>query len=113
MKRLFAIVVALLLAACAAAPSVNGQLKTGYDTVAAFVRVTTVSLERGRITAEQAEKAQAQAVRVRSQLDLARSALATCQAEPCNTYLEIMKGLQPNLYELERQLRAQQQGGAR
>lgn len=109
MKRLFAIVVALLLAACAAAPSVNGQLKAAYDTVGAYVEVTTVSLQRGRITVQQAEQASAQAKRVKEQLDLASAALGACKPDaPCAGYLDLMKGLQPNLYELERQLRAQQ-----
>lgn len=109
MKRLIAFPFALALAACATTmPSTNGQLKTAYDTVAAYVEVTSISLQRGRITPAQADQASATAKKVRGQVDAARAALAGCKAEPCTGYLDLMKSLQPSLYDLERELRAQQ-----
>jgi hypothetical protein len=103
---------ALVLAACAGmakAPSLSSQLDAAYATTAAFVQVTEQSLERGRITADQATKASANAKKVKDTLDAARVALAGCVPEkPCTAYTDLMSALQPSLLELERELRARQ-----
>lgn len=99
-----------LLAACAGGPpSVNGQLKTGYDTVNAYVEVTKASLARERITPDQAAKESATAKKAMGTLDAAGAALAGCKPPtPCTDYLVLMQALQPSLLEMELELRRQQ-----
>jgi hypothetical protein len=105
MKRFLAIAVLAVLTACASvAPSVNGQLKAAYDTTNAYVEVTKTSLQRGRITPEQAARASANAKNALAKIDMAAAVLATCKP-PCNDYVTIMQGLQPSLLELEAELR--------
>lgn len=110
MKRLFLILMVALLAACAGGvPSLNAQLKTAYDTTNAYVEVTKTSLMRGRISADQAARASANAKQARESIDTAAAALASCKLQtPCAGFQSIMQGLQPTLYEFERELRAQQ-----
>lgn len=100
----------VLAAACATgAPSVNTQLKAGYDTTTAYADLARTSLLRGRITAEQASKASANAKKARDTLDAASVALAGCKpTAPCTGYTDLMSALQPTLLELERELRAKE-----
>ena len=108
MRTFIAACLLALLTACGAlgpAP-VNGQLKTAYETVDAYVALTTTSLQRGRITADEARKASAQAKSARDKIDLADKALQGCKGQtPCDTYVALMQQLQPILFELERQAR--------
>lgn len=112
MKRLILIACALLLAACAtiggpAKP--NDQLETAAGTVSAYVQATEIALMRGRITPDQAAKASANAKKARDAIVAARLALAGCKPEaPCADYVGLLQQLQPTLYELERELRAQE-----
>jgi hypothetical protein len=110
MKKLILIACALLLAACASGPpSINTQLKAGYDTTTAYADLARTSLLRGRITPDQAAKASANAKKARDTLDAAGLALAACKPEaPCTEYTNIMQALQPSLLELERELRAKE-----
>jgi hypothetical protein len=113
MRRFALFIAALalaLLAACATgAPSINTQLKAGYDTTAAYADLARTSLLRGRITPAQAAKASTNAKKARDTLDAARIALAGCKPElPCTEYTNLMGALQPTLLELERELRAQE-----
>ncbi len=107
--------VLVILAGCASGPpSVNTQLKAGYDTTAAYADLARTSLLRGRITAEQAAKASANAKKARDTLDAAALALAGCKpAAPCTGYTDLMSALQPTLLELERELRAREAQGAK
>jgi hypothetical protein len=112
MKRLALFLAACALAiltACASAPSVNGQLKAAYDTTNAYVEITSTSLQRGRITADQAARASANAKKAMNAIDTAAFALAGCKPpSPCTDYLALMQSLQPTLLEFERELRSQQ-----
>lgn len=103
MKR-FLLLLALLVG-CATGP--NASIKTGYDTVDAYVQVTTQALERGRITPAQASQASANAKKAKESIDTAANALMACKP-PCDP-ASILTGLQPTLLELEKQLRAQQE----
>jgi multidrug efflux pump subunit AcrA (membrane-fusion protein) len=102
--------VLVVLAGCASGPpSVNTQLKAGYDTTAAYADLARTSLLRGRITAEQAAKASANAKKARDTLDAASVALAGCKPDaPCTDYTNLMQALQPTLLEIERELRAKE-----
>lgn len=113
-RAIVVLATALLMTACATgAPSLSSQLDTAYATTSAYVQVTTQSLERGRITADQAAKASANAKKVKDTLDTARVALASCVPEqPCTKYTDLLSALQPSLLELERELRARQAQGA-
>lgn len=106
MKKFLAIMLLTILTACANVPSLTGQLKTGYDTVAAYVDLTSNSLQRGRISIMQAEKASANSKKVLATLDQANIALSLCKVElPCTDYLNLLQALQPSLLELEMELR--------
>lgn len=101
-----------ILTACATTSGplpINNALKAAYDTTSAYVDVTSVSYQRGRITQEQAARASANAKKARDRIDAAAAALAACKPPaPCTDYLAIMQSLQPTLLEFERELRAQQ-----
>lgn len=84
----------------------NAQIKAAYDTVGAYTQVMTQALQRGRITPDQAAQASANAKKARDSIDTAAAALATCKP-PCDP-TQILNSLQPTLFELEKQLRAQQ-----
>lgn len=108
MKAFIAACLLALLTACGGfgPTSVNGQLKTAYETVDAYVVLTTSSLQRGRISVEEAKKASDQAKAARDKIDLAAKALEGCKGQtPCDTYVALMQQLQPILFELERQAR--------
>ena len=110
MKRMIYALLLAVLTACAAAPTPQVTLSQAYDTANAYVQMTTTSLQRGRITPEQAVRARANAQKLLQTLDTAKAALAGCKpAAPCTEYTDILQSLQPTLYELERDLRAQQQ----
>lgn len=106
MKRLFLMFAAALLVACATVATPNAQIKAAYDTVGAYTQVMTQALQRGRITPDQAAQASANAKKARDSIDSAAALLATCKP-PCDP-TQIINSLQPTLFELERQLRAQQ-----
>ncbi len=115
MKRLLhlaSLALVALLIGCATgakAPSTNEALRTAYDSVDAYVQVVTASLARGRITEAQAEKASASAKKARESINTAAAAFRACEpAKPCVVYADLMKGLQPALLELERDLRAKE-----
>lgn len=121
MKRIITFIAALLLAACAgmntkSLTSPDGQLTTGYNTVNAYVQWGKESLARGAISTTQAQAASERARKATATLDTARTALEGCNAAPatpttalpCSNYLTLMQGLQPALWELERELRAAQ-----
>lgn len=109
-RKFIALLALTFMVSCASGPpSVNGQLKTAYQTVDAAVELTKVSLQRGRISTATAEKVSAQAKEARDKLNLARAALDGCKDQtPCNTYVALMQQLQPLLFELERQAREKQ-----
>lgn len=108
MKRLFAILLVALLTACASAP-VGGSLETAYNTVDAYRQIVQVSLQRGRITPDQAASASAKARGAVAKIDAARAALKAClPPAACTEYLTLMQSLQPTLYEMEAELRKQQ-----
>jgi hypothetical protein len=110
MKRLFLIAVLSLLAACTTVSlTPNSQIQTAAETVSAYVRATEIALMRGRITPDQAAKASANAKKARDSIVAARVALAGCKPDtPCTDYVSLIQQLQPTLYELERELRAQE-----
>ena len=110
------IVWVLLLSGCATQRPAT-QLATAYGTVDAYVTVTRQALARGRITADQAERASAQAKKAQQALDIAATALASCEhsnvpPQSCNRYLTVLQNLQPTLLQLEAELRRQQKEGA-
>ena len=107
MKRLLIALAVVVLAACASTGGPATQLKAAYDTTNAYVEVTKTSLQRGRITPEQAARASVNAKKALVKIDMAASVLATCKP-PCSDYVSIMQGLQPTLLELEAELRKQQ-----
>ena len=104
MKRLLVALV-IFLAACASGP--NAQIQMAYDSINAYVLTTKTSLERGRITPDQAAKASANAKKAREAVDSASLAIGSCKP-PCNPET-ILQNLQPTLLELERELRAREQ----
>jgi hypothetical protein len=110
MKKLISIIFLSLLTACSTLPqSVNGQLQTAYNTVSAYVDVTKNGLVRGRLSAEQAEKASANAKKAQNTIDQAKTALVLCKEQlPCEGYTDLLKSLQPSLLEFELELRKQQ-----
>lgn len=109
MKKFLAAIVVAFLAACSTVPSANSQLKTGYDTVNAYVEIVSTSLARGRISPENAEKASVNAKKALSSLDTAKVALAECRETlPCDKYTDLLKAVQPSLLEFELELRKQQ-----
>lgn len=109
MKKLLASFVLLFVAACSSIPSGNSQLKTGYDTVNAYVEIVSTSLVRGRISPENAAKASGNAKKAVVVLDQAKVALAECKETlPCDKYTDLLKALQPSLLEFEMELRKQQ-----
>jgi hypothetical protein len=99
---------------------VSKTLRGAYAVVGAYVQVTEQSLLRGRITLAQAEKASANAKKVKAGIDDLVAIQAKCppppqpasglpvQALPCSDYLIALEGLQPMLLELERELRERQ-----
>lgn len=110
-RNLAAVMAVLVLAACAnlATTSPNAQIELAAKTVEAYVDMTVTSLQRGRITPEQAAKASENAKKARDTIVAARVALAGCKPEtPCTGFTSLLQGLQPSLYEFERELRAQQ-----
>lgn len=104
MKRLL-VIFALFLASCATQP--NAQILMAYDSVNAYVSATNTSLQRGRITPDQAAKASVNAKKARDTVDTAAVALGNCKP-PCSPE-KILQSLQPTLLELERDLRAREQ----
>lgn len=110
-RNLATVMLAFVLAACAgtAMTTPAGQIETASRTVEAYVEMTIVSLQRGRITPDQAAQASANAKRARDALVAARAALTACRGVlPCTDATALLQNLQPTLYEIERQLRAQQ-----
>lgn len=107
MKRLFILLAAVLLAACATV-NPRAQIDLAYSTVNSYVDATKVALARGRITPDQAVKAADNADLALKKLALAREVLSGCAAQPCADFTALMNGLQPNLLELERELRARE-----
>lgn len=110
-RNLAAVMAAFVLAACAslATTSPNAQIELAAKTVEAYVDMTITSLQRGRITPEQAERASANAKKARDTINAAAVALKGCKPEaPCTDFTSLLQGLQPSLYEFERELRAQQ-----
>jgi hypothetical protein len=109
MKQYLAIVALAFLAACATVGDAGTQLQLAYNTVNGYVDVTKTSLARGRISPEQAEQASANAKKAVKTLDTARIALDSCEPKlPCTEVTDILKALQPDLLEFERQLREQE-----
>ncbi|HCZ47997.1 MAG TPA: hypothetical protein DCZ11_03210 [Gammaproteobacteria bacterium] len=109
LKRLTAFLAALLLFACASAPTPTGTLKAAYDSVATYQQLVGQTVTRGRITREQAHRLIDSGESVRVQIDRARDALALCGGKlPCDSYDEIIKRLQPMLADLERKLREEE-----
>lgn len=108
--RHLVIAFALVLAACASAPTTPAaQIEAAAKTVEAYVDMTLVSLQRGRITPAQAEQASANAKKARDTILSARAVLSGCPAgAACPGAASLLKSLQPSLYEFERQLREQQ-----
>jgi hypothetical protein len=106
MKHIIATIFLTVLVACASAPSPNYSIATANDTVAAYTTVVRQALERGRITPEQAGKASDKAKKAREAIHTAQLALLKCAPPSCDP-TSILQGLQPTLFELERELRAQ------
>lgn len=105
MKRFLAACLIALLTACASTPR-SRQVDLAYDAVNTYVDSTKQMLARGRITPEQATKAAGNSDKAMAMIADARKALAGCTPQlPCGDFTSIMKGLQPNLLELERELR--------
>ena len=108
MKRAYAYLAILLLAACVAmeAPkSFNDKLAYGYASVAASRNTAASLLERGRITKAQAVQVQALADQARTGLDLARGTAAKGDAKTADGQLELALSV---LTRLEAYLQAQE-----
>lgn len=103
---------ALLVGCASTAAPLKNQLALAYSSAGAFVDVSANSLARGRITPDQAANALATAKKLQAALDTASVALAGCPPDPkpeqCPAFTNLFNALQPNLMELERQLREQQ-----
>lgn len=109
MKKTLVSLVLTFLVACSSLPSVNSQLKIGYDTVSAFVDLTKNGLARGRLSVTDAERGSLNAKKAQATLDRAGVALAECkQTTPCDKYTDILKSLQPDLLAFELELRKAQ-----
>ena len=102
------------LGGCAGNPTASGSLKAAYDGVATYQRLVGQTVDRGRISADSAERLIAEGERVRVQVDHARDALALCGGKvPCDSFEAIMRRLQPMLADLERRLREEEAAKAR
>ena len=100
---------ALFLGACAAPPPQTplSIADSAARTTSAYVEMTAISLQRGRISVETAQKNLATAKSVQTQLQTAETLLKGCPA-PCAQYDSLLKSLQPTLFDLERQMREAQ-----
>jgi hypothetical protein len=105
MKRLI-VIAALLFAACTTFDP-NLSLVTATRTVEAYVQVMDQALMRGRITPEQAVQASYRAKKARQSISDTREALLLCKLPACDPQ-QLINNLQPQLLELERQLREQE-----
>lgn len=105
-----ALVGALVLAACALGPvTPTGAVGGAYDSLRTFNRLVVQTVDRGRISAAQAERMLAESRKVRQAVDSADDALALCGGKlPCDSFDTIMARLQPMLLELERRLREEE-----
>lgn len=108
MKRAYAYLALLLLAACVsmeAPKTFNDRLAYGYASVAASRNTAAAMLERGRISKSQAVQVQALADQARTGLDLARGTQAKGDTQTAQGQLELALSV---LTRLEAYLNAQE-----
>jgi len=109
--RKILLILALVLSACGnfspQTPTPLSIADSAAKTTAAYVEMTAISLQRGRISVETAQKNLATAKSVQAQLQTAETLLKGCPA-PCAQYDSLLKSLQPTLFDLERQMREAQ-----
>lgn len=108
MKRLFLLVAALLLAACATI-DLRDHVSAAQSGIDAYLSFNEQALARGRISGAEAVKAGQRALKANADLDAVRKAMAACvDLKNCASATSLLSNLQPNLLELERDLRAKE-----
>lgn len=116
MERLFAIVLALALAACATL-DLRGQVSVAQASVDGYLAFHEQALARGRISGADAVKAGERAKSTNAKIEDIRKAMAACvDLTNCTSATGLLTNLQPSLLELEKDLRAKeaaQKGGTK
>lgn len=106
MKRFILFAAALLLAACASMPDLRQQVGFAQAGVNSYLGYHEQALARGRISGAEAVKAGERAKQTNARIDEVRKALAACvDLTKCASAQTLLTNLQPNLLELERELR--------